>query len=335
MKNVLLTTPRGAALLAGFALALSPLAKAQVTFSYEDTVSGHAIGSTFTGPFRINLQLFDNGSLYPSLGSTGAGAGYGENGTGTQSVAGGIATLNGLQNAGPTGGVANEDSWGIGRVISITDLAGSVVWSEAQKNAQITLMFHGEQDFYINQLANGFQEIDGVNLHADWYFQNKSDMGYTQYDPLLGSAGRTAADMYSTVTDGTKFLSTVSQAGFIHPDGTLGGSATEFASIFNVNSGGTGQTYLSVTGGTMAGYFDQNYFASPFIAGATADMFAQFTTVLNSDPQVADWLVRGNDPVTGNFTVPVPEPSTYGLMGAGALLGLIALRRRMQKRVQS
>lgn len=333
MKNVLLTSPKAAALLAGCALALSPLAKAQVTFSYEDTVSGHALGSSFTGPFRINLQLFDNGSLYPSLGSPGMAAGYGENGTGTQSVAGGVSTLNGLQTAGPTGGAAGEDSWGIGRVISITDLAGSVVWSEAQKNAQITLMFHGEQDFYVNQLANGFQEIDGKGLMADWYYQSKTDPMYTQYNPLLGSAGRMGADAYSTVTDGVKFLSTSSQAGFIHPDGTLGGSATEFASIFNVNSGGTGQTYLSVTGGTMASVFDQNYFASPFINGATADMFAQFTTVLNSDPQVADWLVRGNDPVTGNL-VPVPEPSTYGLIGAGALLGLVALRRRMQKRAQ-
>jgi len=27
----------------------------------------------------------------------------------------------------------------------------------------------------------------------------------------------------------------------------------------------------------------------------------------------------------------VPEPSTYGLIGAGALLGLVALRRRTRK----
>jgi PEP-CTERM motif len=324
-----------AALLASFGI--SSIANAQVTFTYEDTVSGHAIGTPFSGPFRINLQNFDNGSLYPSLGSTGTAAGFGAGGTGTQSVAGGISTLNSLQTAAPVGARNGEDSWGIFRVVTITDLAGSVVWSETGKNAQITGLFYGEQDFYLNQLANGFQEIDGAGLHVDLYFQSKSDPAYTQYNPLLGSGGRLAQDAYTTVTDGARFLSTVSTPGFIHDNGTLGGTATEFASIFNINSGGTGQTYLSVTGGTQAAQFNTNSFDSPFIAGATADLFAQFTTTLN-DPAVADWLVRSNDPITGQLTIgttPVPEPSTYGLMGAGLLAGVVVLRRRRQKRVAS
>jgi hypothetical protein len=328
MKHLFGKAPAGIASLALMAIGLSPAAKAQLSFSYEDTVSGHAIGSAFSGPFRVNLQLFDSGSLYPSLGAPGASAGYGQNGTGTQSVAGGISTLNGISTAGPTGGVANEDSWGIARVISITDLTGSVVWSEAGKNAELTLMFYGEQDFYIRQLANDFQEIDGRGLNVDWYYQSKTDPAYTQYNPLAGSAGRTSASTYATVTDGTKVLTTTSTAGFIHGPGELGGTATEFASIYNQNSGGTGQTYLSVTGGTMGGQFDTNGYASPFLAGVTADMFAQFTTVVNDTN--TDWLVRGNDPVSGTLNA-VPEPSTYGLMAAGALVGLVALRRRKQK----
>lgn len=320
----------GVASLALAALGLSPVAKAQLQFTYEDSVSGHAVGSAYTGPIRVNLQLFDSGSLYPSLGSPGTAAGYGQNGTGTQSLAGGISTMNSLQASAPTGGMPNEDSWGVARVVTITDLAGSVVWSEANKNAELTLMFYGLQDFYVSQLANGFQEIDGTGLNVDWYYQSKTDPTYTQYDPLQGSSGRTGLSSYTSVTDGTKVLSTTSVGGFIHPNGTLGGTATQFASVFNETSGGTGQTYLNVTGGSMGSYFDTNGFDSPFMAGVTADLFAQFTTVVNDTN--SDWLVRGNDPVSGLFAVPVPEPSTYGLMAAAALLGGAILRRRKQKK---
>jgi len=348
MKNNMKIPSRGLMLAALVAcVGLTPTARAQFTMSYEDTTSGHAIGESFSGPFRINLQNWDNGALYPNLGPTGTGMGYGQNGTGTQTVPGGIATLDANQLVGATGaysqptvinGVAqpasnsNEDSWGIARIVTITDLFGAVVWSESVKNAQLTIMFYGEKDFYVNQLANGFQEIDGVGMHVDMYYQAKTDPGYTQYDPLGGSGNRTGASTYNTVTDGTLILSAVSTSDFIHDTGVLGGRATEFASNFNSTSGGTGQMYMSVTGGTMGYAFDQNGFVSPFGTGRTADLFGQFTTTVNGFPTVTfDWLGRSNDPVTGGFQ-PVPEPSTYGLAGAALLSGMVALRRRSQKR---
>ncbi len=322
------------------AVGLAPAARAQFTLSYEEAFGGHHVGDLYAGPIRINLQDFDMGTLYPDLGAPGTARGYGQNGTGTQTIQGGINTLDGTQTVGATGaqvvpttvnGVAQpasngtEDSWGIARIISITDLSGGVVWSEAGKNAQLTIMFYGEKDFYVNQLANGFQEIDGTGLHVNLYYQSKSDGAYTAYDPFPGSAGRTGVSSYTTATDGTLVLSAVSTPGFIHDAGTLGGLATEFASVYNQTSGGTGQTYLSVTGGANAFAFDQNYFDSPYVAGVTADLFAQFTTVPNTT--TGDWLVRSNDPVTGAF-VPVPEPSTYAIMGVAFLSGLVALRRR-------
>ena len=326
---------------------LTPTARAQFTMSYEDTSSGHAIGEAFKGAFKINLNNWDNGALYPTLGPTGSAIGFGAGGTGTQTVPGGISTLDAGQAAGSTGaysqptvinGVAqpasnsNEDSWGIARILTITDTQGAVVWSESGKNAQLTIMFYGEKDFYVNQLAGGFQEIDGVGMHVDLYYQSKSDGSYTQYSPLAGSSGRTGASSYTTVTDGTLVLSAVSTGGFIHDDGTLGGLATEFASNFNASSGGTGQMYMNVTGGTMGYAFDQNGFDSPFVDGKTADLFGQFTTHVNGAPTITfDWLGSSNDPVIGGFQ-PVPEPSTYGLAGAALLSGMVALRRRSQKR---
>ncbi|PAW65999.1 MAG: hypothetical protein B9S34_09105 [Opitutia bacterium Tous-C1TDCM] len=330
-----------AALLAGMIMA--PAAQAQLTLRYEENFGTHLAGDAFSGQFRINLQNFDMGTIYPTLGAPGTAAGFGANGTGPQTVAGGVSTLNAAQAIGTTGaqnvptvvnGVAQpgssgpEDSWGIARIISITDLDGGIVWSEAGKNQQITTFFYGEKDFYVNQLANGFQQIHGVGLRVDLYLQDKTDPGYTAYDPLLGSLGRTGPSTYTSVTDGSLILSTVSAAGFINDAGTLGGLATEFISVFNASSGGTAQAYLSVTGGTEAARFNTNFYSSTFIPGATADLFSQFTTVISTS--ASDWLVRSNDPVTGNF-VPVPEPSTYGMAAAAALVGVVVLRRRARQ----
>ena len=330
MKNIMKLSTGGMMLTALIAaIGFAPSARAQL-FSYEATSFDglHHAGDVFSGQFRINLQNFDMGTLYPSLGAPGNAAGYGQNGTGTQTIAGGQTTLNGIQSVGATGAVGAEDSWGIARIVTVTDLDGNVVWSEPVKHAQLTVMFYGEQDFYVNQLANGFQEVNGSGMHVDLYLQNYSDSGYTPYNPLAGSAGRTGSNGYATATDGSLILSTVSTPDFIHDAGTLGGLATEFASVFNDTSGGSGQAYLSVTGGTYAPQFDRNFFDSPYVPGVTADLYAQFTTNINTS--TGDWLVRSNDPVTGDF-VAVPEPSTYGLIGAAMLSGIIALRRRAQR----
>lgn len=349
MKNKTKISTGGLMLAAVVAcVGLAPTARAQFTMSYEENSQDglHLKGEAFSGAMRINLANFDMGTLYTPM-ALGAALGYGAGGTGPQSIDGGIDTLTAAEQSGATGarsvstvinGVAqagptsNEDSWGVARISTITNLAGDVVWSETTKNAQLTIMFYGEKDFYVNQLANGFQEINGVGLHVDLYYQNKAEIGYSAYNAFPGSAGRTGDSSYATVTDGNLILSTVSTSGFLHDDGTLGGLATEFSSNFNATSGGSGQAYLSVTGGSSAAAFDQNYYTSPFGTGQTADLFAQFTTKPNN--LANDWLVSSNDPVTGAF-VPVPEPSTYGLAGAALLSGMIALRRRSQKRAKA
>ncbi len=203
----------GGALLAVALAAVTPNASALVLSYEEQLPGGPAIGTIFTGGgFRINLQNFDMGTTYPSL-AVGTSVGFGQGG-GAANLAAGITALNAIAgSAPPTGGVGAEDTWGIARILTITDMAGAKIWSETGKNAQITTMFYGEQDFYIRQLANGFQEINGVDLNVDFYFQSKLDPTYTAYNPLLGSGGRTGLASYSSVTDGTLFLQTQSTGG--------------------------------------------------------------------------------------------------------------------------
>jgi hypothetical protein len=316
-------------------IALTPSASA-IVFSYEEAGGGHNIGDPFvSGGFRINLQDFDMGTVYPVV-NTGTSVGSPVPTTGinlVNAIPGQVQATGARPTASPVPGL--EDTWGIARIVTITDLSGRVIWSEVGKNAQLTVMFYGEQDFMVTQLANGFQNIDGVGLHADLYFQSKTDPAYTAYNPDNGSAFRTGVDTYTTVTDGQKILTTVSTAGFIHNAGTLGGLATEFNSTYNQTSGGQGQAYLSVTGGTDAAQFNTDDFLSPFGTGATADLFAQFTTIAltgapNSPSQahVSDWLVSSNDPIRGSVQGVPDAGSTVLMFSLGLGFLAVAYRRR-------
>jgi len=310
-------------------IALSPTAKA-LTLTYEEAGGGHNVGDVFLGGgFRINLDDLDMGTLYPTTTGTTT-AGWGENGTGTQTLAGGQATLDSIQTAPAKGAIGSEDSWGVARVKSITDSAGFTIWSELGKNAQLTVMFYGEQDFYVKTDDNT-QTADGTGLHADLYLQSKSDGAYTPYDPTHGSAFRTGLSTYTTVTDGEKILTTVSVPGFLHSAGQAGGLATEFESHFIANSTtlGGGKAYLNVTGGTNATQFDTNGFTSLFAPG-TADLSAEFTTGalgVPGNPAVSDWLANSNDPIRGTAAVP-DNGSTLLMLGLGLGFLAEAYRRR-------
>ncbi len=70
------------------------------------------------------------------------------------------------------------------------------------------------------------------------------------------------------------------------------------------------------------------------ILGST-DAFVGFTSATGSaydDHDILNWQFRQNyNPVIPGGGGAVPEPSTYGLIGAAALLGLVGLRRRARR----
>jgi len=301
----------------------APAANAQLNFVYETNANPALVGTAYTGGiFKLKYNNFDMGSVY--------GVAPGTYGT-TNDPATGTGQLNALAQSAPIGSIYGpEDSWGIGRVTSIEDGFGNTIWSQAGKGQEVTVMFYGSQDFFLTETATS-QVTSSAGLHVDLYFQTVGGLGYTAYNPSLGSGGRTALNQYTTVTDGTLLLSTVSTAGFLYAPGVQGGTATEFTSTFAPGTGGLGATYLNVTGGSMAANFNTNSITSAFDGSIRADLFAQFTT--RTDDTVANWLVSSDDPVRGLF-VAVPEPSTYGLIAAGGLLGLVAFRR-MRARAQA
>lgn len=292
------------------------------------------MGQVYNGGFTIKLQGVDMGSLY-SL-PTGTSAGFGQGGS-SASVAAGITALDAID-VGATGAIGSEDSWGIARIEGIfaDDSFQSRVWSSAGKNQELTILFYGEQDYYVSQRDPQTFLTNGVGLRADFYLQS-TGAGYTPYNVALGAGGRTAFNQYMGVTDGTMVLSTVSTAGFLNAPGINGGTAAEFASLFNSTSLiGEGSTYLSIVGGTDAAKYNTNSYVSSFLT-TTADLKASFTTKPPSGAaSAAGWLVDVNDPIVGlTANTPVPEPSTYGLIGAAALLGIAAYRRRSMKRAQA
>ena len=331
MKKLNTVKHTGAAVAALLTLGLASTAQAQLQLTYE---TGPNMGQVYNGGFTIKLQGVDMGSLYNL--PVGTSAGFGQGGT-SASVAAGVTALDAID-VGATGSIGSEDSWGIARIEGIfaDDSFNSRVWSPAGKNQELTIFFYGEQDYYVSQKDPQTFLTNGVNLRADFYLQSTTAPGYTPFNVALGAAGRTSFSQYTGITDGALVLSTVSTAGFLNAPGVNGGTAAEFATLFNdVSLIGEGSTYLSIVGGTDAAKYNTDSYVSAFL-NTTADLKASFTTAPPSGAAAAaGWLVDFNDPIVGLTGSAVPEPSTYGLMGAAALLGIAAYRRRAMKRAQA
>jgi hypothetical protein len=296
-------------------------------------------GLTFAGgAIQIKAVNYDTGALYAPM-TVGTALGFG-NGPGATSgsVAAGQTALNGQQTRAPNGAVAGQnDSWGILRIeqIQATASNGTLqdIYNRAVSPFELTAMFWGVQDFYLNQvsagsnLPGGGQIIDGTGLRVDIY----SDLA-KNFNQTPGPTGLHTVNTYPTATDGTLELSLLSTPGFINNAATLGGIATEFES----NTANTGYAALNVIGGASAAQFNTNGIGfsgssggafSPGLGNQTStDIWFSFTSTQGTN----GWDITSNDPMLANIGTPgVPDSgSTLLLLGMGVVFVAGAYRRR-------
>jgi hypothetical protein len=200
-----------------------------------------------------------------------------------------------------------EDTWGIFQITSILD--GDVVDYTSNSSYELWGIFYNSVDQNSSAFGNQILfEAEGLKL--DIYQVNVVDAGDLLWQSVFnqGIAGRTTIDSYTGISDvGSLVFST-------ELTGTMDSSFN--TSTFTTNAEGR------LVGAGVNTLFNIDSIDLTFALAGTTELVP------------STWNVEFGGPIVGLVTA-VPEPSTYGLMGAGALAALVALRRRSQKKANA
>lgn len=214
----------------------------------------------------------------------------------------------GTPGARPTTSGFPESSWGIFQVTSIVDGNFLPVFAD-NLGTEYWGLYYNAYDAAVIPAGNTTL-FTARDLMLDIYKITTPDPLNANFIGLanLGTGQRTSLSTFSGISDvGTL----VFKSALIN----------DMTSSYTLPSGNTSANgVLSVT------------FDNLFNTGAFDLDTLNFALGGTTQPDVsADWNVAFGGTIRGDLTLtPVPEPSSYGLMGVGALAGIVALRRRQR-----
>ncbi len=215
-----------------------------------------------------------------------------------------------------------EDAFGITQIQKISNPAGTITYWEKSASQELTVFFHGADDVYLGAkdpitlqsalLSDGFTVEMWLDTPPD-------------YNPTLGTGGRTGVSTYTTVSGAGEGIMVLKLQGHTQYLDYWAGTKNQPYTLQETGYPDSGQfdgaILFDVVGGTWASFYDTNTIV-PGRDSMNADFNFSFSTT--TSPGVADWLVGDTSNAFGDV---VPEPATMVLFGSG-LIGLAGWGRR-------